>query len=71
MKEIQSLPQSRFYRGPVSCVEWITREDDALETLAFGTGLGWFEIWREESAMVRSRISCPLSSKKETTGLIQ
>ena|SRR3981189_2383231 len=55
MKELHSLPHSRFYRGPVSCIEWITCRDDMLETLAFGTGLGWLEIWREVSVMVRSQ----------------
>jgi hypothetical protein len=33
--------------GPVSCLVWVTRCDDILETLCFGTALGYLVFWRQ------------------------
>jgi hypothetical protein len=34
-------------RGPVSCVMWITQQDDLSEGLCYGTALGYLIIWQQ------------------------
>lgn len=33
--------------GPVTCLQWLTQRDDPLETLCYGTGLGYFVVCRQ------------------------
>jgi hypothetical protein len=39
--------EGHIVRGPVSCLVWVTRRDDILETLCFGTALGYLVFWRQ------------------------
>ncbi|TDL19963.1 WD40 repeat-like protein [Rickenella mellea] len=48
-KAFDPQPQSRERQGQVSCTAWLTRRDDAQETLCCGTGLGFLKVWRQTS----------------------
>ena len=47
--QLTSPHQNLIMRGPISCMMWITRDDDWEETLCYGTGLGYLNIWRLNS----------------------
>ena len=51
-KHLSWLSKNRSYHGPVTCMNWITRKEDPFNTLAYGTGLGYLEIWRQISSAV-------------------
>jgi len=41
LKELDVPQQSPNERGQVSCVFWITRENEAFESLVYGNGIGY------------------------------
>lgn len=51
-QQLPSPPQSIMLRGPITCVNWITQRDDPYNTLCYGTGLGYFVVWRQVSREV-------------------
>jgi hypothetical protein len=49
VRTLAQLPtpnQHRVQRGQVSCVLWVTCQNDTEETLCYGTGLGYIVFWR-------------------------
>ena len=47
--QLTSPHQNLIMCGPISCMMWITRDNDREETLCYGTGLGYLNIWRLNS----------------------
>ncbi len=59
MKEIE-IPQQPFHeRGQVSCICWVTRQNDVFETFCYGNALGYF-IFLQHSPAEASAISLSL-----------
>ncbi len=59
MKEIE-IPQQPFHeRGQVSCICWVTRQNDVFETFCYGNALGYF-IFLQHSPTEVSVLLLPL-----------
>lgn len=55
------IPQQPLHeRGQVSCICWVTRQDDEFETLCYGNALGFF-IFLEHSP---TEVSCATAGVK-------
>jgi hypothetical protein len=55
--QLVSPRQGHVVRGPTSCILWLTRRNEAGETLCYGTGLGYVVIWRQNSRDVSANVS--------------
>jgi hypothetical protein len=53
--QIVSPKQGHIVRGPISCIIWVTRRNDAYEALCYGTGLGYMVLWRQNPRDVSAR----------------
>jgi WD40 repeat protein len=49
--------QGHIVRGPISCMLWISRRNEASETLCYGTGLGYLVFWCQNPRDVRANIA--------------
>ncbi|KAI9459800.1 WD40-repeat-containing domain protein [Boletus coccyginus] len=47
LEEIPSVARRHAFNDPISAAMWITRKDEAHETLCFGTSLGYLIFWRQ------------------------
>ena len=45
-KQLAVPNQDLTTRGPVTCIIWMTRQNDAYDTLCFSTGLGHIVFWQ-------------------------
>jgi len=73
LKELDVPQQSPNERGQVSCVFWITRENEAFESLVYGNGIGYlvFLQYRATEVSVRFTYRCDILNHASRIALRQ
>lgn len=48
-----ALPPPQNLRGSVTCAKWVSHREESHKLICFGTSLGWFVFWKQQSEHVR------------------